>query len=372
MLKRLTGIFMSVINILGFGYCGILVGIYEHIYEIPSSMSFLFSVVSIILIYAVMFLHIIVHETGHLVFGLLSGYKLSSFRILKYTFVKTNEKIEIKKYNIPGTMGQCLMEPPELTDGKMPVVLFNYGGVIFNFAASLLCYGIYYAIGYVSYADMFLRMMVVVGLCLGLTNGIPMKNKILTNDGYNTFSMMKNEKAMLSMWTQLKINAKLTNGVRIKDMPSEWFYLPDDEAMKNSTEAVIGVFYCSRIMDEGRFEEARALIDKLLSIKSSIVGLHRIQLTLDLMFCEMITGNHKDVIEKLYTKQIAKSMRAMGCFLSTIRTEYAYALLFENDKEKAESILKRFEKTAEKYPYKSDIESEYELIRLADERVKAL
>lgn len=371
MLNRLTGILMTLIYILAFGYCGILVGIYEFVYDIPPEVSIVFSAIGIISIYAAMFLQTIIHEAGHLVFGLLSGYRFSSFRILKYTFVKVNGKIKVKKYNIPGTMGQCLMEPPELKRGKMPVVLFNYGGVIFNFAASLLCYGIYYAIGYVSYADMFLRIMIVVGLCLGLTNGIPMKNKMLANDGYNTFSMLKNKKALLSMWTQLKINANLTEGVRIKDMPLEWFYLPDDEAMQNKSEAVMGVFYCSRLMDEGKFDEVAGLIEHFLKIKSDIIGLHRIQLTLDLMFCEMVTENRKEVIDKLYTKQIEKAMKPMSCFLSTIRTEYAYALLCEKDKEKAEGIFARFEKAAKNYPYPAEIEAEYEFIKLVNEKANA-
>ena len=371
MLNRLTGILMNLIYILAFGYCGILVSIYEHIYDIPRGVSVIFSITGIILVYAAMFLQTIIHEAGHLVFGLLSGYKFSSFRILKYTFVKVNGKIKVKKYNIPGTLGQCLMEPPELKNGKIPVVLFNYGGVIFNFSASLLCYGIYYAIGYVSYSDMFLRIMIVVGLCLGLTNGIPMKNKLLSNDVYHIFSMLKNQNALLSMWTQLKINAMLTKGVRIKDMPDEWFYLPDDEAMQNNSEAVMGVFYCSRMVDEGRFLDAGELIEHLLNIKSGITGLHRIQLTLDYMFCEMMTESRKAVIDKLCTKQIAKSMKAMSCFLSTIRTEYAYALLVEKDMAKAELVMKHFEKTAKSYPYPAEIAAEYEFIKLVNEKVKA-
>lgn len=370
MLNRLSGILMTLIYILAFGYCGILVGIYERVYDIPREVSSIFSIMGIIAVYVAMFLQVIIHEAGHLVFGLLTGYKFSSFRILKYTFVKVNGKIKVKKYNIPGTMGQCLMEPPEMNGGRMPVVLFNYGGVIFNVLSAGICYGVYYAIGYVSCADMFLRIMVVVGLCLGLTNGIPIKNKMLANDGYHVISMLKNQKALLSMWTQLKINAKLTEGVRIKDMPEKWFYLPADEAMQNNSEAVMGVFYCSRIVDEGRFLEAGELIEHLLNIKSAIIGLHRIQLTLDYMFCEMVEQNRKAVIDKLYTKQIAKSMKAMSCFLSTIRTEYAYALLVEKDTAKAELIMKRFKKTAKNYPYPAEIDAEYEFINLVNEKAK--
>ena len=71
MLNRLTGILMNLIYILAFGYCGILVSIYEHIYDIPRGVSVIFSITGIILVYAAMFLQTIIHEAGHLVFGLL-------------------------------------------------------------------------------------------------------------------------------------------------------------------------------------------------------------------------------------------------------------------------------------------------------------
>lgn len=51
---------------------------------------------------------IITHEAGHLVCGLLSGYKFVSFRIGSIIFVKRGDKILRKKFSIPGTGGQCL------------------------------------------------------------------------------------------------------------------------------------------------------------------------------------------------------------------------------------------------------------------------
>ena len=50
-------------------------------------------------------------------------------------------------------------------------------------------------------------------------------------------------------------------------------------------------------------------------------------------------------------------------------SEYAYALLIEQDKAKAEKIRNKFEKIKSTYPYKADVESEYELIKIADEKV---
>ena len=52
------------------------------------------------------FINTIIHESGHLVAGLISGYKFSSFRILSTCFVKDGDKVKIKKLSIPGTAGQ--------------------------------------------------------------------------------------------------------------------------------------------------------------------------------------------------------------------------------------------------------------------------
>ena len=46
------------------------------------------------------------HEVGHLLFGVASGYKFSSIRIYKYAIVKDDSGFHVKKFNIQGTGGQ--------------------------------------------------------------------------------------------------------------------------------------------------------------------------------------------------------------------------------------------------------------------------
>ena len=43
-----------------------------------------------------MYLQLIIHEAGHLVFGLLSGYRFSSFRIGSFMLLKENDKFVLK------------------------------------------------------------------------------------------------------------------------------------------------------------------------------------------------------------------------------------------------------------------------------------
>ena len=58
----------------------------------------------------------------------------------------------------------------------------------------------------------------------------------------------------------------------------------------------------------------------------------------------------------------------MKQFPAVIRTEYAAALLYEDNTAKAECIKKRFELCAKSYPYPADIESERELMEIAEKR----
>lgn len=59
----------------------------------------------ILCLYAAAFLQTIVHEGGHLVCGLLSGYKFSSFRVGKVILVKKKDGIKRGRYSLMGTRG---------------------------------------------------------------------------------------------------------------------------------------------------------------------------------------------------------------------------------------------------------------------------
>lgn len=58
-------------------------------------------------------MQVIVHEGGHLLFGLLCGYRFLSFRIGSLMLIKTGEGFRIRRFTLKGTGGQCLMIPPE-------------------------------------------------------------------------------------------------------------------------------------------------------------------------------------------------------------------------------------------------------------------
>ena len=321
--------------------------------------------ITLIFLYLTVMIHIVLHEAGHLIFGLMSGYQFSSFRIGSHMLMKENGKLVHRKIKIAGTGGQCLMIPPEMVDGKFPVVLYNLGGAIINLVVTALMIPVFMAIDKSSVFALFFFIFIAMGAITGLSNGIPMRTNTIDNDGYNAISLGKSKEAMRAFWIQMKTNEQLTKGIRTKDMPEEWFEVPSDDAMKNSMVATIGVYAASRLMDQHRFEEAGKLIDHLLEIETGMVALHRNLMICDQIYLELIGQNRSDRVEELYTKELKKFTKAMKTFPSVIRLEYTYRLLAEHDSESAAKSMAAFERVAATYPYPNDINTERELMEIA-------
>lgn len=310
-------------------------------------------------------LHMVLHEAGHLLFGLLTGYRFLSFRVGGWMLVKINGKMQIKHYSLAGTGGQCLLLPPEDNGGTMPQALYNMGGVIGNLFTALIACALAFLFQESAAASAFLKCFALIGLTYALLNGIPMTIGEMANDGKNALFLRKNEAAVRAFRIQLLISGQLTNGVRLKDMKEEWFTLPKEEDMANSLCAAIAVFAENRLMDEQNFKEAAQLTDALLAMPSGILGIHRMLLKNDRLFCELIGENDGATVQRLLTKKQKQQMKKMQNHPSLLRTQYALALKREKDREKAEKILRQFEKMAGKYPYKPDIVSEREIMRQA-------
>lgn len=316
--------------------------------------------------YVAMLLQIAIHEAGHLVFGLLSGYKFCSYRIFSLMWVRDGERIHLRRFSLAGTGGQCLMEPPELVNGEIPVVLYNLGGSLMNILAGFFFLLLSFAGG--GFLSAFFQITALVGFVFALMNGIPLRMGEVDNDGYNALSLRRDKTALRAFWVQMKISAETARGTRLRDMPEEWFEVPTDEAMKNSMLATIGVFACNRLMDEQRFEEADALMERMFTNGSGMAGLYRGLMICDRMYVELLGESRGEIIDGWLTKEQKKLMGSMKTYPGVIRTEYALALLHRRDEAAAEKVKARFEKYARTYPYPADIASERELMEIAAEK----
>lgn len=302
------------------------------------------------------------HEAGHLVCGLLTGYKFVSFRIFNFTFIKIDGKIRIKKYSIAGTGGQCLLTPPDLPLEKVPIAWYNAGGVLANILLLIIVVPfIFLDINPFVKEAMFIFCFVDVFLIL--MNGIPMKLGGVSNDGYNILHLRNHTESKRSLMIQLRSNTMIQEGVRPKDMPDEWFEWNPEINYKNPLEVARPMMHASRLIDEMEWESAYQEFEELYGHKNDIMSLYITEIACELIFCALVTGR-KDRAEEILDEKLKKYITGFSKVMSSkMRILCAVALYIENDREKAEAIYKSLKAAESDYLLQGEVKSDLAIMQ---------
>lgn len=366
--KKKNSAFATLILMLIGGFVGLFAGKYlgKMIASTSLTNNFgldiaIFAIVTIIVVYS----QIIIHELGHMIFGLFTGYKFLSFRVGNITLIRKENGYKLASFSFPGTAGQCIMSPERLDD-DMPFVLYNLGGGLFNlFAAaiSLLFLNLFSNMHVI--LTIFLSETIFLGVFFAIINLFPL-NFGISNDGYNIMTMIRNKKSRKYFFMQLKLMEYLTLDKRVRDIPNELIEMPSDSELNNVMGAANAVLYCGKLMDEQRFDEAKEKIDYLLESDFNIINVHREVIKADRIYLELISENPSmELVKELYDKDLKKMMKALKNNISTPRFNYAVELLYNENIEKAKLAISNFNKIKSKYPYAGEIESETELLEIA-------
>ena len=305
---------------------------------------------------------IVIHEAGHLIFGLHSGYQFLSFNVFGLIWTRgADGKLHMKRMKIAGAGGQCLMAPPDWNDGDFPFTLYNLGGVLANLLAS----AVFALVGWLIPVDalrIFLLSTAFVGVAFAVMNGVPFTTPAIQNDGKNLVCIRRSLHARRAFWVQMVLAAETTCGTRLRSMPEEWFAPFPEEEMDNPIVCAIAVQNTSRLMDMLDFPAALAAIRPLLARGRGVVGLYRMVMTCDGAVCELITGRPGQLVADMDKPEYKPMLQAMKTNPSILRTRYALALLRDRDADKAAALLAEFEKAAALHPYPQDVESEREIL----------
>ncbi len=366
--KRLSGAVPGLLILALFAFLGFAVGYFAADASEESGMSpVVATCICIVALVVSMYLHIVLHEGGHLIMGLASGYRFVSFRIGSFIWLRQGETIVRKKFSIPGTAGQCLLDPPDLDEkGEMPCLLYNLGGGLSNlFFAGLAVL----AAGTLenSILKMALIPFAAVGIYLAVMNLLPLKIGGIANDGYNIRSFRKNKTGVKALFLQLRINRlQQTDGLRLSEIPDFLFDIPGGESVESSngdplTDALL-VFRFQRLIDQKRFDEAADLGRKLEALEK-ILPLYQNAIRVELLYLELIGSCRQEEVERLYDKALKKYLKGIRSYPSAHRVLYAYALRYQKDEKTAAAELAAFENAMNTYPVPGDIRAERELMK---------
>ena len=310
---------------------------------------------------------VIVHEFGHLIFGLLTGYTFAAIGFGHHLFLQRDGRVRRFVYKLPGALGFCAMEVPDMKDGSFPFRLYLSGGALCNAFLALVCifafaFGI--GSGVLFFPHAFL-LPAFVNAYFAIVSILPIKTKFLNTDGKQLFDLLKHKNIRKSFWACEKISAAQYRGVKFEDIPSEWFNETDDTQSVYAASIRAVRFLARTETDEPK--EVCALIEKELSENHALSGRSKALLICMRIYYESTGERNADTLKKLITQTQIDFMKRMKNVPSVIQTEYAYALLVEKDVREASRIKARLEKISKKYPFPAEIDTAKKLIARADE-----
>ena len=289
--------------------------------------------------------HLILHEAGHLIAGLLTGYRFLSFRILKYTLIKTDEGLRWKKFHIAGTGGQCILELPEDQDVEtVPWFWYNAGGVLMNLTIMLV------SVVLLRFTDppllpfALLMMLAFVGFFMACANGIPATINGVSNDGHNLWMLWRRPAERRYFMHSLQIAGQLSRGKRMSEMPAEWTENQPITPKSSYLELTGRMTYMALLEDQGRLDEARLVAEELMALGKKLPQLLQLEIGGERVMLELMTTRRPEVVSQLWTKTLARYTEANSKY-SPIKCAvlYAYELLHNHNTQKAETYKQQLE-----------------------------
>ena len=285
-----------------------------------------------------------IHELGHLVFGLLTGSRFSSFRVLSFVWFKENGKLRFKNSGSRFMLGQCLMAPPA-NEADFRFVLYNLGGGIFNLLTVAILFGIAVLTGGLS-AALFAGML--ASAVTALMNLIPMTVQV-PNDGMNVVKALQSPEARHGLYMMMLVNEQMMNGKRFRDYDERCFTLPPHANLRNHFTAYILICDAARLYDLGLYE---ACIEKYNALDlNKLPSYFKKSVRLDVLYHYCVHRPDYDKAREIYEQRgIKKYLEAPLPMITRVRAAYEFFVC--GDREKAAESLKEAKVQIENFPNK--------------------
>lgn len=370
-MNKITNTILAVINyiiqLVCYMYIGFKAAQLLEVYSEDSDKKIIIVLLAAVLIFTWMYVHIVLHEAGHMVAGLLTGYSFVSFRIGKYTIIKTTYGLQFKKMVVLGTAGQCLMCPPTVDPKECPYKLYHLGGGLANLILAGILIGIYTTmpLNMTSYFCLFMPAM--MGFALGLSNLFPAKMGGMPNDGYNLLiDLRKDELIRKCMNIILTMNAMLTVAYDYSDLNGslrDELMSMDFDNMDITSPSICNayVYKAAVLYSEKKFDEAYVIYKRILDTEG-VIRVFKSEAQCEVLFYKVLNNAPAEEIDALYDKDTQVYIRATSVYPSRHRLMYAYQLLYKKDNDKANDELAEVMKLLDVYAIAADVKLEFDII----------
>lgn len=297
------------------------------------------------------YLQAIVHETGHLLAGILNDFRFVSFRIGNRMLIRDHGRLTIRTMKVKGTGGQCLMCPPDSETGDIDDVWYLLGGGLANLVLASIGMYLYGAVKVSGWSYAIFFQEAIAGLMFAIWNLFPMKTVDIANDGYNVFFSNQDRVSKRALYYLLTVNARLSKTDQIAEFGDDLYQKVAEFPYADLTNPYQGNLYYLLIilhMSQGSYELAKQCAQRLAA-QDGVLQLFQNEAKQYLLYDELTDACRKEEVDRLY-QATAQYRKSMDWNPYTGLVEYAYELLYHEDEARALSVLvntkKRIEKSA--------------------------
>lgn len=186
-----------------------------------------------------------------------------------------------------------------------------------------------------------LLMIAFTGILMAAINGIPLPITNVSNDGRNILQLTKKTENRRHFACSLLIVAALHKGVRLREMPEEWFDGREISNDKDVCEITRRMLWMYRLEDEGKYVEARKIAEEMTAKDKRLSQVIRNEMLCDHVLLEMLTENRREVVDTLWTKSLQSYLKATSKYSAgKLVVLYAYELLYNHDASTADIYRK--------------------------------
>lgn len=341
---------------------GIVIGLYapnlfDHIrlFELPLLLlAFLLSLP----------LHVVLHEAGHLVGGLLSGYEFIMFRLFNTVWIKTDQGISRRHQQVQGLLGQALMMPPEDV-ANPPFLLYHSSGFLVNLLTGILLILLGNALSN-STVSLMLYASAATAFLLFLMNAIPKQ----PNDGYNIVAQIKRPETTTELTTILRLYGEMVRGTSFTEL-QKYSHLDKNDSIENPNNVTLLTAQAAAYQEQYDFERALEIYARIWEQRDDLLEPHKPDVYLNYLFNLLLTNPHHEDIELVKESAVLKYYSESKA-ADVLKTRAAEAIYVDGDFALAKELLAEGKPMIAQAPTVAEENLEYQLYEYLESEIVRL
>ncbi|HEX5351786.1 MAG TPA: hypothetical protein VFW58_09170 [Trichococcus sp.] len=286
------------------------------------------------------YVHIFLHESGHFLFGKLSGYRLVSFQVRRFKYSQADHSLHHRQTASPFLAGQCLMAPPKGDYAELPYRGYLLGGILANALTGALLYSSAFLME-LKLGSLFV-LFSFVPVWMALANLLPKGQ----NDGAVLREVSQSLPARKLLFQQLEMARLIEGKVPFADFPDAYFEgLKDAQYQKTFLVDYFYMVAYVRALGELDFEEADSLLQTFSANRPVEESVYWPVYMMESLFCDALFGRLANAEEKYIQIQAHPLLKRYWIANNRIRAAYAFFCL--TDIAETKKLLGRGPATAQ-------------------------